>query len=142
MKRNVVSKSNANSVSRQGLQVNLKAVASLRTVGEKEAFYFYEAVGRPTGHVARNLSEFLDKVQTVKPESLVFHLQRRDFQNWAKNTLGDQMLAEELSRISSSSSGNIRTIVCNTVKNHIRELSLSSRELSIGNSETGIPVRV
>lgn len=142
MKRNVVSKNNANSISRQYLEVDLKAVTSLRTVGEHEAFYFYVAVGKPTGEVARNLSDFLDKVKTVKSESLVFHLQRRDFQNWVGKTIGDPVLAEKLGKISSSGDVNIRTNICKAVRNHITKLSASSQELSIGNTETGISVRV
>ena len=57
----------------------MNSVKILRTVDDQEAFYFYEAFGKPTGKAARNLSDFLDIVKSVKTESLMFHLQRGDF---------------------------------------------------------------
>jgi len=107
---------------RKNLEIGTLAVKALRTVGEQEAFYFYEAIGKPTGEVARNLSEFLEKVKSAKSESLTFHLQRNDFQNWVKKTLGDSKLASELGRISSSNSDEIRNCICETIDNRIKEL--------------------
>jgi hypothetical protein len=142
MKRKVVSGNNTNRINIQNPNVDGQAVTPLRTVGEQEAFYFYEAVGKPTGEVARNLSDFLDKVKTVKSESLVFHLQRMDFPNWVGKTLGDSILAEKLGKISRLSNGNIRTNISKTVKNHIKELTTSSQAISIRGNEAVIPVRV
>ncbi len=88
------------SENRQNIKVNMGAVRILRTVGNQEAFYFYEKVGRPTGESARNLSDFLEKVKSVKSDCLMFHYQRRDFQNWIGKVLGDSKLAEELGGIS------------------------------------------
>jgi predicted lactoylglutathione lyase len=102
--------------------VNTEAVNILRTVGDQEAFHFYEAVGKPIGEVAKNLTDFLDKVKSVKAESVVFHLERRDFQNWIDKTLGDSKLAEELGEISSSNNDDVRTNICKTVENRIKEL--------------------
>ena len=124
------------------LEVDIEAMKILRKVGDREAFYFYEAVGKPTGEVARNLSDFLDKVKTVKSESLVFHLQRMDFPNWVGKTLGDSILAEKLGKISRLSNGNIRTNISKTVKNHIKELTTSSQAISIRGNEAVIPVRI
>ena len=109
----------------RNLEVDTEAVKVLRTVRDQEAFYFYEAIGKPTGEIARNLSDFLDKVKSVKPESLVFHLQRKDFQNWIKEILGDSKLARKLGRISSSDSDDIRTKICEKVEDRIKELTKS-----------------
>jgi hypothetical protein len=108
-----------------------EAVNVLRTVRPQEAFYFYEAVGKPTGEVARNLSDFLDRVKSVKSESLTFHLQRRDFQNWVEKILGDSKLADDLGRISTSNSDDIRAKIHETVENRVRELRESSTEISV-----------
>ena len=108
-----------------------EAAKVLRTVGDHEAFYFYEAVGKPTGEVARNLSDFVDRVKSVKSESLMFHLQRKDFQNWVEKILGDSKLAEELERISPSNSDDIRAKIHETVENRVRELRESSVEISV-----------
>jgi predicted lactoylglutathione lyase len=119
---------------RQSLDIGIKAVKVLRTVGEQEAFYFYEAIGKPTGEVARNLSDFLEKVKSVKSESLMFHLQRNDFQNWVKRTLGDSKLARELGKISSSNSDEIRNLIFETVDNRIKELRNSSNAIVIADN--------
>lgn len=116
----------------QNLEVGTEAVKVLRTVGDQEAFYFYEAIGKPTGEIARNLSDFLDKVKSVNSESLIFHLQRRDFQNWVEKILGDSKLARELGRISSSNSDDIRMRICKTVENRIKELGESSAAILVG----------
>jgi hypothetical protein len=111
---------------RQNPKVDMGAVKILRTVGDQEAFYFYEAIGKPAGQIARNLPDFLEKVKSVKSESLLFHLQRRDFENWIGKTLGDFKLAEKLEGIPRSSSDDVRMSLCRTVENRIKELGESS----------------
>jgi predicted lactoylglutathione lyase len=142
MKKAAIPKKGAKNGKRQNPEVDAETVRALRTVKDQEAFYFYEAVGKPTGEIARNLSDFLNKVKIVKSESLVFHLQRKDFQNWVANTLGDSKLAEKLGRISPSNGNNLRANVCKTVENRIEELRESSLTISIGDERTVVPVRV
>jgi predicted lactoylglutathione lyase len=142
MRKAAIPKRGAKDGKRLNPEVDAETVRALRTVKDQEAFYFYEAVGKPTGEVARNLSDFLNKVKIVKSESLVFHLQRKDFQNWVANTLGDSKLAEKLGRISSSNDNNLRTNVCKTVENRIEELRESSLAISIEDERTVVPVRV
>ncbi|HVP15850.1 MAG TPA: DUF5752 family protein [candidate division Zixibacteria bacterium] len=142
MRKAGIPKKDAKDRKRQNSEPDAEAVRTLRTVKDQEAFYFYEAVGKPTGELARNLSDFLNKVKVVKSESLVFHLQRKDFQNWVANTLGDSKLAEKLGRISPSNGNNLRTNVCKTVENRIEELRESSLAISIEDERTVVPVRV
>lgn len=111
---------------KRNVEVDADAAKILRTVKDHEAFYFYESVGKPTGENARNLIDFLDKAKSIKTESLTFHLQRQDFQNWVQKILGDSKLAIELSRASSSNKEDIRTSICNTVENRIKELRESN----------------
>jgi hypothetical protein len=106
----------------QRLRVDAEAVNILRTVRDQEAFYFYEAVGKPTGEIAKSLFDFLEKVKSVKSESVMFHLEREDFQNWVEKTLGDSKLAGELGGIIASNSDDVRTSICKTVENRIKEL--------------------
>jgi hypothetical protein len=75
----------------------LKNVASniLRSVPPQNAFYFYRAIGTPTGAAARNLPDFLGILNTIDLASLQFHLGRGDFENWVK-MLGDNTLAKQL----------------------------------------------
>jgi len=118
------------------LEVNAETVKILRTVGDNEAFNFYEAVGKPTGETARNLTDFLEKVKSVKLESLVFHLQRNDFQNWIEKTLGDSKLARKLGMISSSNRDDIRMNIHRTVENRIKELREPSCALLVAENST------
>ena len=112
--------------SKQNVEADAEAAKILRTVKDQEAFYFYESVGKPTGENARNLIDFLDKAKSIKTESLTFHLQRHDFQNWVQKILGDSKLATELGKASSSNKEDIRTSICRTIENRIKELRESS----------------
>jgi hypothetical protein len=124
----------------QNLEVNADAVKVLRTVGDQEAFYFYEAIGKPTGETAKNLNDFLNKVKTVKAESLKFHLQRKDFQNWVAKILGDAKLARELGRIPESNTDDARMIIAETVENRIKELKTSSTAAAITVADNSVLV--
>lgn len=131
MKKTSFSKNKTKSRSGQNTKVDLEAMKILRTVGDQEAFYFYEKIGRPTGEIVKNLSDFLKKVQSVKSETLMFHVQRRDFQNWIGKVLGDSKLAEELDRISSSNTDVVRMSINRTVGNRIKELRQAQPPIAI-----------
>ena len=75
----------------------MRNVASkvLRSVPPQNAFYFYRAIGAPTGAAARNLPDFLGILNTIDLTSLQFHLGRGDFENWVM-MLGDNTLARQL----------------------------------------------
>lgn len=142
MKKGIESKNDASTIGKESHAFHSEKMALLRTLGEQESFYFYEAIGKPTGIVARNLSDFLDKVKVVKSESLVFHFRRGDFQNWIDKTLGDPVLAKKLAGISSSKSPTtIRTHICKIIRSHMGELNTLSREISIANTGTAISIR-
>ena len=108
---------------RQPVEVSEGSVKVLRTLNDKEAFHFYEDIGKPTGQSARSLPDFLEKIKSVKLESLQFHLQRKDFQNWFKETLGDSKLANRIEEILPSNNDDLRKEICSTVKNRMKELS-------------------
>lgn len=116
---------------RRGLEVNTDAVRILRMLREEETFYFYVAVGKPTGENARSLSDFFEKIKSVTLESLAFHLQRKDFQNWVKKTLGDSKLARRIGRIRLSYDEDYRRKMCATVENRIKELREAPLTLSV-----------
>jgi predicted lactoylglutathione lyase len=133
MKKTVSSTSSrtARNTNRQNVESNPQSARALRTVGDQEAFYFYEAVGKPIGQNAKNLNDFLEKVKTIKAESLAFHLQRKDFQNWAEKILGDAKLARELGSISAKNSDDVRMLVSEIVQHRIKELKQSSAGLIV-----------
>ncbi len=104
------------------LKVDMKTAKVLRTVKSEEAFHFYEAVGQPTGERATSLLDFLEKIKTVKLESLEFHLQRKDFQNWLRKTIGDSELARKVERMRKPNDDNMRTRIHSTIEEHLKEL--------------------
>jgi hypothetical protein len=71
-------------------------VKSPVTVPFEKGFHFYTGVGNYTGVTATSLSEFAMKLQTIPAESVAFHFQRNDFQNWIKYTLKDNTLAARI----------------------------------------------
>jgi len=114
------------------LEVNGEAVRILRTVEDKEAFHFYEAIGKPTGESAKSLSDFLRKIKSVKLKSLFFHLQRKDFQNWINKILGDPKLANRIEKIPLSQDEKLRAKVQAVVESRIKELGDASVTLLVG----------
>jgi len=115
----------------KSLEINKEAIRIMRTVRDEEAFYFYEALGKPIGESARSLSDYLGKIKSVKLESLLFHFQRKDFQNWIKKTLGDSKLARKLDGIKPSSDDELRTKIHIAVENRIKELRGASLTLLV-----------
>ncbi len=119
---------------RQNAESNTQSEKVLRTVADQEAFYFYEGVGKPIGENAKNLNDFLKKVQTVKAESLTFHFQRKDFQNWVEKILGDAKLAREIGRIPDTNSDDLRILISEIVQTRIKELTQSSSGLIVADN--------
>lgn len=113
---------------RRRTEVDVEAVRILRKVGDEEAFHFYAGVGQPTGDKATSLLDLLQKTKTVMLESLAFHLQRKDFQNWLEKAVGDKKLARKISRIRVSQDDKIRGEIGAIIENHLKELQ---REASV-----------
>ncbi|MEX2737822.1 MAG: DUF5752 family protein [Candidatus Wukongarchaeota archaeon] len=62
----------------------------------ENGFHFYTDIGKYTGITATSLSEFALKLQVIPTESVMFHFQRKDFQNWIKYTIKDAVLAQRI----------------------------------------------
>ena len=73
-------------------------VKPLRTVPFENGFHFYTAIGNYTGITATNLNEFAAKLKTIPTESITFHFQRKDYQNWIQYTIKEAELAERINR--------------------------------------------
>lgn len=92
------SKQPAEIVEQEG-QESIRACYILRTVPRDKAFHFYEGLGKPTGEFAESLLDFGNKIMTLQSFSLVFHLKRKDIENWIKEIIGDSTLAERISNM-------------------------------------------
>ncbi len=103
------------------------AESILRSVPPQNAFYFYRAIGSPTGAAARNLNDFLGIINTIDNTSLQFHLGRGDFENWVK-MLGDNTLATQLRdlKMKRPTGEALRTQLADTVQTRIDTLQKST----------------
>lgn len=93
----------------------------LRTVPRAKAFYFYEEIGKPAGQVATSLLDFRNKINTAHSASLVFHLRRKDFENWVREVIGDSALAKRIGTIDPNTF-DLKMKLCATVNTRIKEL--------------------
>jgi predicted adenine nucleotide alpha hydrolase (AANH) superfamily ATPase len=120
---------------KRDLEVDQQAIKILRNVSDAEAFYFYENIGKPTGENAKNLSDFLKTVNTVKLESLQFHVERKDFQKWFKETLGDSELAERIERIAATDDEKLRTKIHEILEHRLQELKSACMTFEVKTEE-------
>ena len=89
----------------------------LTTVSFENGFHFYTAIGNYTGITATNLSEFAAKLLIIPKESITFHFQRKDFQEWIEYTIKDAALAERIGRANGEQSAeDLRKEILRTVE--------------------------
>lgn len=62
---------------------------------QDKAFHFYAGIGKPLDCHAHSLPDFCYKILKISTESLEFHLNRGDFENWF-TSLGDMELAKKI----------------------------------------------
>ncbi len=113
----------------------------LRTVPRDNAFHFYEKIGKPTNHVAVSLLDFRDKIKVVQWSSLVFHLKRKDFENWIKETIRDSELAKRISDISPNDF-DLKTKLYETINTRINELRKMSSTSTVVHEDLIIAPRL
>ncbi len=101
----------------------LKETEVLREVPPQNAFFFYRAIGAPTGAAARNLTDFAGVLGSIDIASIQFHIGRGDFGNWIK-MLGDAKLARQVTLLKEKNlrGEQLRTQLLDTVKARLGEL--------------------
>jgi DNA-binding transcriptional ArsR family regulator len=106
-------------------KVDTKQVSHiLRELPLDQAFHFYIGIDRYLDVYAKSLADFCGKILEVNPESIEFHLLRRDFESWLQG-LGDSELAEKIGLIRGMalSEEELRKKVYETVKSRCDELA-------------------
>jgi len=95
------------------------SVKPLRTVPFEKGFHFYTSLGNYTGITATSLSEFAAKLQIIPREAVIFHSQRKDFQNWIRYAIKDAGLAERMGKTKPEQSGeDLRQAILGIMKAH------------------------
>jgi hypothetical protein len=96
----------------------------LNNIPYESGFHFFTAIGCCTGITATNLNEFAAKLEIVPAESVDFHFQRKDFQKWIAETIGDKELAEAVSIFGAARSAeNLRKEMLRVVQERTAELT-------------------
>jgi len=100
----------------------------LRTVPPDQSFLFFEDIGKYTGRLAANLSDFCENIKTIDIKSVTFHFERGDYERWIRETLRDVELARKLKRMKKSNSGEeLRNKILQIVRRRLYELQKMSR---------------
>ncbi len=101
----------------------------LSSVSYDKGFHFFTAVGKYTGETAINLYSFCEELRTIELQSVRFHFDRRDFQNWLNGTLGDAELADRIDRIDAKlSDEKLKTELLKIVQDRFEKLQ---KQLSV-----------
>jgi hypothetical protein len=109
-----------------------KIVKILSTVPHDKGFHFFTDLGYSTGESATSLETFAQKLERINADSVKFHFQRKDFQNWIQTTLGDGVLAERFNHISGQLPvEDLRNELVKTVQKRLSELKLLHGELIV-----------
>lgn len=107
-----------------------KIVKILSTVPHNKEFHFFTDLGHDTGEFASSLEMFAQKLEKINVDSVKFHFQRKDFQNWIQTTVGDGVLAERINHLSGQHPvENLRRELVETVQKRISELRVLHGEL-------------
>ena len=108
----------------EGLKIKKigEAQKILREIPQHKAFYFFNGINKYSGTYATSLLIFLNKIKKINRTSLYFHLKRRDFENWIRSSIGDEHLANEISKIKESSEEEILSRMCNLIEQRLKEL--------------------
>ncbi len=90
-------------------------------------FHFYVDLGKYAGVSAVSYEDFLRAIKQVQVESLIFHLERGDFEKWAADVLKDKRLAEQMAKIRNRTlpglaSATLRDHLLRLVSNRLTEL--------------------
>lgn len=72
------------------------------TVADDQTFSFYAGIDKPLGFSAHSLEEFYRMIKQVYSDSLDFHLYRGDFENWIRQVIGDNILADGVATLKAS----------------------------------------
>lgn len=81
------------------IKQNPRSILERLVVPWEKAFYFNMPTGESTGIIARSMRELLHALDKAPRESILFHLNRGDIENWIRHVFFLDSLAKEISRI-------------------------------------------
>jgi hypothetical protein len=81
------------------VKIGVETKDPLRDVPHAQGFHFYSAIGCCIGVTSTSLEEFVNDLQHVCSDAIIFHFERGDFQNWIRDIIGDAELAQRIDDI-------------------------------------------
>jgi hypothetical protein len=107
-----------------------KIVKILSQVPTEQEFRFYTAVNKYTGESAASLEIFAEKLEAISIDSVKFHFQTGDFQEWIQHSVGDYVLAKEIRQTSNQlPNEDLREKLLETIKARIEKLKRLHSEI-------------
>lgn len=102
----------------------LLAKRILRPLPAGKGFTFFYEFARPTERTVYSLKEFHSTLEVIDLKSIRFHTERGDFERWIRQVVGDDKLANELTRVSDEklTGEPLRKRILETIRNRIKEL--------------------
>jgi alpha-amylase len=94
----------------------------LRVVPPEEAFHFHEN-GKYINLSAHSLEEFKNMLLFASNYSILFHTACKHFEKWIKNVIGDQELADKLSKIEGNTVEELRQNLYKCVNERLTQIS-------------------
>ena len=102
-----------------------KIVKILSPVPHDKGFHFFTGPDHNTGETATSLETFAQKLEKISADSVKFHFQRNDFQNWIQTTVGDGVLAERINHMSGQLPvEDLRNELVKTVQERLSQLRI------------------
>jgi alpha-amylase len=102
----------------------LAAKRILRRLPIGKGFTFFYEFARPARLPVHSLDEFYSALKTIDLSSIRFHTERRDFERWLRQVVGDDKLADKLMRIENKKcrGEGLRKKILATIERRIKEL--------------------
>ncbi|MEM3608440.1 MAG: alpha-amylase [Candidatus Bathyarchaeia archaeon] len=97
----------------------------LRIFPPDKAFHFHENDAY-INLSAHSLEEFLEVLEIASERSILSHFKKRDFEKWIRYVIGDDELADEISRVEGRDGAELRRELINRINRRL--LSLMPRE--------------
>jgi hydroxymethylpyrimidine pyrophosphatase-like HAD family hydrolase/DNA-binding NarL/FixJ family response regulator len=93
---------------------------------EAKRFFFHRRDGRPLGRSAASLWEFREALTDIPEDSLRYHLERGDFEQWLCEIMHDEELARRVHKIASHQleAASLRTALLEVVIERYEELEM------------------
>ena len=112
----------------------LTAIRYLRQLPAGMGFTFSYDFARSSGLTVHSLEEFVSTLKTVDLRSLLFHLERGDFERWIRQVIGDEKLANKIDEISRPNKrlkgANLRRKILTITTRRIKQLRRIKEKVS------------